>query len=313
MYVCSDVLVHFINYCVDATIGRMSVISLILQLFASFISFTAVVMSFFAFFRFRKIFFLHTSSFFTAFFLISLNTSLYHFFYITEMHIVSSPLFNLFLGSLIAFFFTSGLIFLVMDLIKISPSSKFRIIPWIYVFICIAANSVLSFFLSTDTQIFLQNVLGIWIPSFAALILALVFHKRYVSGIFKQEKKMVFILASVTIVFYIAALFFPSLSMLLPFIAILCFCILALSVSFRHFFMNPHLKSGQEIPPDLIVRYALTPREREIISSLLEGKTNKELSDELFVSLKTIETHLGNIYRKTGVKNRLELFSLLKN
>ena len=49
------------------------------------------------------------------------------------------------------------------------------------------------------------------------------------------------------------------------------------------------------------------------ILSLLEGKSNKELAQALFVSEKTIETHLANIYRKVGVKNRLELFSRLQN
>jgi LuxR family transcriptional regulator of csgAB operon len=46
---------------------------------------------------------------------------------------------------------------------------------------------------------------------------------------------------------------------------------------------------------------------------LLDGKSNKELAETLFVSEKTIESHLANIYRKVGVKNRLELFSRLKN
>ena len=59
--------------------------------------------------------------------------------------------------------------------------------------------------------------------------------------------------------------------------------------------------------------FGITKREQEIIVALLHGKSNKELAETLFVSEKTIETHLANIYRKVGVKNRLELFSRLQN
>ena len=62
----------------------------------------------------------------------------------------------------------------------------------------------------------------------------------------------------------------------------------------------------------LLIR-SITKREQEIIIELLNGKSNKELAEALFVSEKTIETHLANIYRKVGVKNRLELFSRLQN
>ncbi|HPX27889.1 MAG TPA: helix-turn-helix transcriptional regulator, partial [Treponemataceae bacterium] len=127
-----------------------------------------------------------------------------------------------------------------------------------------------------------------------------------------QEKKLIVILALVNLIFFILSFFFPVLSMIFPFIAIICFCLIALSVSFRHFFLTPHVKEGETLPQSFVENYSLTPRETQIICAILGGKTNKELSDIFFVSLKTIETHLGNIYRKTGVKNRLELFSLLR-
>lgn len=47
--------------------------------------------------------------------------------------------------------------------------------------------------------------------------------------------------------------------------------------------------------------------------ALLDGKSNKELAETFFVTQKTIEAHLANIYRKVGVKNRLELFARLQN
>ena len=38
-----------------------------------------------------------------------------------------------------------------------------------------------------------------------------------------------------------------------------------------------------------------------------EGKTNREVGAQLFLSPKTIEWHLGHIYRKVGVRSRAEL------
>lgn len=52
----------------------------------------------------------------------------------------------------------------------------------------------------------------------------------------------------------------------------------------------------------------LTQREREIAILLIRGTTtNKELSRELGIRSPTVQTHLTNIYRKTGVCNRTEL------
>ena len=51
----------------------------------------------------------------------------------------------------------------------------------------------------------------------------------------------------------------------------------------------------------------LTRREKEILSYLLDGKTNKEVSLILSISLNTVNNHVANIYEKSGVKNRVEL------
>lgn len=54
----------------------------------------------------------------------------------------------------------------------------------------------------------------------------------------------------------------------------------------------------------------LSKREQDIYKALLEGKTDQEISDVLFISLNTVKTHIKNIYQKLGVKNRLEAASL---
>ena len=51
----------------------------------------------------------------------------------------------------------------------------------------------------------------------------------------------------------------------------------------------------------------LSVREREILKLLAEGYSNKEISDMLVISIKTVETHRANIMRKNNFKNITEL------
>ena len=51
----------------------------------------------------------------------------------------------------------------------------------------------------------------------------------------------------------------------------------------------------------------LTQREKEIISLMEKGCSNKEIADRLFISVRTVETHRKNIFRKTGTNNVLTL------
>jgi DNA-binding NarL/FixJ family response regulator len=52
---------------------------------------------------------------------------------------------------------------------------------------------------------------------------------------------------------------------------------------------------------------ALTERELELAMLVVDRRTNPEIAAQLFLSQKTVETHLRNIYRKVGVANRVEL------
>jgi DNA-binding CsgD family transcriptional regulator len=52
---------------------------------------------------------------------------------------------------------------------------------------------------------------------------------------------------------------------------------------------------------------SLTARERELARLVVDRKTNPEIAAELFLSQKTVETHLRNIFRKVGVSSRVEL------
>ena len=51
---------------------------------------------------------------------------------------------------------------------------------------------------------------------------------------------------------------------------------------------------------------ALTERELEVLQLLADGKRDKEVADELIVSVRTVRFHVENLYQKLGVRNRTE-------
>ena len=56
--------------------------------------------------------------------------------------------------------------------------------------------------------------------------------------------------------------------------------------------------------------HQLTPAEVAVAALVAAGRTNREVASELVLSIKTIESHLGRIYTKLGVRSRVELANL---
>lgn len=56
-------------------------------------------------------------------------------------------------------------------------------------------------------------------------------------------------------------------------------------------------------------QFTLTPRQKQIIDLLKDGKTNKEIGNELFISENTVKYHLKTIYTILGIGSRNDLYS----
>ncbi|WP_018348743.1 LuxR C-terminal-related transcriptional regulator [Longispora albida] len=54
----------------------------------------------------------------------------------------------------------------------------------------------------------------------------------------------------------------------------------------------------------------LTRREREVLALAVAGDSARDIAARLFIGERTVETHLANIYRKAGVRSRVELLAL---
>lgn len=53
----------------------------------------------------------------------------------------------------------------------------------------------------------------------------------------------------------------------------------------------------------------LSPREREVVALVLDGLGNRAIAERLQISDRTVEVHLGSVFRKTGVRTRTELLA----
>jgi DNA-binding CsgD family transcriptional regulator len=58
-------------------------------------------------------------------------------------------------------------------------------------------------------------------------------------------------------------------------------------------------------------KHDITKREQEIMALIMEGKSNKEIADLLYISLSTVKNHIYNLFRKLEVTSRAQLMHLV--
>jgi len=92
-----------------------------------------------------------------------------------------------------------------------------------------------------------------------------------------------------------------------------------ISIFIIKFLIEPYLKKNNikntttERLFDFIDHFKLSKRESEVANLILSGKTNNEIEDKLFISLRTVKFHTGNIYKKALVKSRNQFINLFRN
>ncbi|HEX6030557.1 MAG TPA: LuxR C-terminal-related transcriptional regulator [Tepidiformaceae bacterium] len=62
----------------------------------------------------------------------------------------------------------------------------------------------------------------------------------------------------------------------------------------------------RDLPTEALVPASLSPREIEILRLVAQGKTNRDIAEELVLSRRTVENHIANAYAKVGATNRAE-------
>jgi len=64
--------------------------------------------------------------------------------------------------------------------------------------------------------------------------------------------------------------------------------------------------AGPAAPPKQPIE-ALTDREEQVLVAVARGRTNKEIADELYITLSTVKSHITSLMTKLGVRNRVEI------
>ncbi len=79
------------------------------------------------------------------------------------------------------------------------------------------------------------------------------------------------------------------------------------------YFFRPHAESLLKYVEDktdlkpVFEKYHISKREQEILKLILDGKSNKEIEEILFISYHTVKNHVYNLYQKLGIKTRYEV------
>ena len=79
--------------------------------------------------------------------------------------------------------------------------------------------------------------------------------------------------------------------------------------------MNQNLNAGKPEEKEAVVKgfaEELTGREKEICTLMVEGLTNRQIADRLYISEGTVKNYISNIYDKTGIHDRVKLIVELK-
>ncbi len=126
--------------------------------------------------------------------------------------------------------------------------------------------------------------------------------------------------AAVQLGFFVALALRSSVSMLFAYYSVAYYLALNLIPIFyvkrladRYLAPKPAVATEHEDPDELLARYDVTRREKEIIELVCAGLSNQDIAQKLFISPKTVKFHIYNVYRKLGIRNRVELVNLVRS
>ena len=77
--------------------------------------------------------------------------------------------------------------------------------------------------------------------------------------------------------------------------------------------LNKPVDSSEDINHQKIKDLEITTREYEVLQSISEGLSNKEIAEKLFISESTIKTHVSNLLMKLNAKRRTQALQIAKD
>ncbi len=86
-------------------------------------------------------------------------------------------------------------------------------------------------------------------------------------------------------------------------VVITIFLSLVIIIYFLLYFQN-NKASENDVVKNISIKYKLGSQEEKVLNLLIQGLSNQEIADKLFVSVNTIRNHAASIYKKTGMKKK---------
>ena len=80
-----------------------------------------------------------------------------------------------------------------------------------------------------------------------------------------------------------------------------------------HSLMRPRYVEQNQVSDYFVSHFFVSAREKEVVECVFQGLDTRAIAEKLFISHRTVEKHLSNVYQKTGVSNRIQLYQLLRS
>ena len=131
-------------------------------------------------------------------------------------------------------------------------------------------------------------------------------------------KKTIFVFASLILalllLFQISTYSLNSGNLKIEFaIAIIAIVFFIIGIYINKKSLNKPINSSEDINHQKIRDLEITAREYEVLQSISEGLSNKEIAEKLFISESTIKTHVSNLLMKLNAKRRTQALQIAKD
>ncbi|MGC1205455.1 MAG: response regulator transcription factor [Flavobacteriaceae bacterium] len=131
-------------------------------------------------------------------------------------------------------------------------------------------------------------------------------------------KKTIFVFASLILalllLFQISTYSLNSGNLKIEFaIAIIAIVFFIIGIYINKKSLNMPINSTEDINHQKIRDLEITAREYEVLQSISEGLSNKEIAEKLFISESTIKTHVSNLLMKLNAKRRTQALQIAKD
>jgi DNA-binding CsgD family transcriptional regulator len=242
--------------------------------------------------------------------------NIFHYSYYLVLSVLTAFILYVFIG-------------LVFNLFKKNWSKKWRILYWIY-FIGLILGQIVYALMNPEPEEISQYAIFLYgiAVSFFLVNYVLVFLIYFQSKVFESriQRRLLQALSLFLFLVFTASLFLDASQILevvtleeyllykSAVIYVLNLVSLFKLMSFvQSLFPQETGPTGMSVSREhLFQKYKLTQREQEVVRLICSGKSSKDIENELFLSPHTIKEYIYRIYKKTGVKNRVQMVNLFR-